>query len=52
MVSYTLCNRWINEVRGWRCDRMHGHEGKCRTLRQSNPTPDEVNGQARPKEEK
>jgi hypothetical protein len=29
-----ICNRWINEVEGTRCDLTQGHEGPCRTNRE------------------
>lgn len=32
MVSYVICDRIIDEVRGWRCDRIEGHAGLCKGL--------------------
>lgn len=26
-----VCNRWIDEAKGWRCDLEEGHEGQCST---------------------
>lgn len=31
MVSYVICDRIIDEVRGWRCDRIEGHAGLCKS---------------------
>lgn len=24
-----MCNRWIDEAKGWRCDLEEGHDGPC-----------------------
>ena len=28
-MMMVLCDRWINEAKGLRCDRDAGHEGPC-----------------------
>lgn len=27
-----ICNRWIDEAKGTRCDLLKGHEGPCQSV--------------------
>ncbi|WP_294260767.1 hypothetical protein [uncultured Sphingomonas sp.] len=29
MALWFICNRWIDQVKGWRCRREDGHDGAC-----------------------
>jgi hypothetical protein len=34
-MNIVICDRWIDEVKGWRCVREQGHASACAVLRPS-----------------
>lgn len=35
MPLWIICDRWIDEMKGWRCVLMDGHEGACSHVAQA-----------------
>ena len=38
MALWIVCNRWIDETKGWRCVLIDGHDGPCQPAQAVSPT--------------